>query len=74
MVGDLILNKDWYLHPEAWAWVGSWDLATQRANARMVVCMANTVIPGHGPMFQVPAPIAPCVQYRRPFLCTDALS
>ena len=52
-LGDLIPNENLYMSAQDMGSAGAWDTTTQKQNANMMICMADSVIPGHGPMFRI---------------------
>lgn len=55
IVGDLIPSEEMIesyksnMPPQE----GVWDVATQRQNANLMVCMSDWIVPGHGQPFRV---------------------
>lgn len=49
VVGDLILHE---ADDGVWRQY-AWNVSLQMANRQKILCLANWIVPGHGPMFQV---------------------
>uniref|UniRef100_A0A914VXD9 Metallo-beta-lactamase domain-containing protein n=1 Tax=Plectus sambesii TaxID=2011161 RepID=A0A914VXD9_9BILA len=70
IVGDLIPSEEMIEHyksnmpPQE----GVWDVATQRQNANLMVCMSDWIVPGHGQPFRVKT------EYRQKAGCTRLLA
>ncbi len=51
--GDLFEKKEDIANPKQWEEAGSEDPGKQKKNRLKVAQMADWIVPGHGPMFQV---------------------
>lgn len=55
IVGDLFERKEDLDDESIWINAGSEDPQSQRANRRWILRQVDYIVPGHGPMFRVPA-------------------
>lgn len=46
------MSEDDIRHPELWQRT-SWNITLQEESRRVVACMVNYIVPGHGPIFRV---------------------
>uniref|UniRef100_A0A914WTL6 Metallo-beta-lactamase domain-containing protein n=1 Tax=Plectus sambesii TaxID=2011161 RepID=A0A914WTL6_9BILA len=52
VVGDLFLHASGVMNPQMWE-SSAWNIQTGKQNRNKVICAADYIVPGHGPMFQV---------------------
>lgn len=51
-LGDLFITKDDIENPEIWQ-SQAWNTTMQQQHRKIMLCMSDYIVPGHGAMFKV---------------------